>query len=212
MGRFFTIEKSCKTVTASADLKPGKNGMPQLSHRIDPFLPTELLDLPQSVVDADVNKRRASLAVRNMERGVALNLPSGQAVARKICAGDKIYTNAELGLKDFDGELGGETPLWYYILGEAQKEAKGGQHLGTVGATIVGETLLGLLKTDPDSYLNAACGWTPIFGKKKEGKVDKEDKEKKTFTMADLLCIAATVTNGGCGSDKKKAKAGKAGK
>ena len=44
------------------------------------------------------------------------------------------------------------TPLWYYILAEA-KALAGGLHLGPVGGRIVTETLIGLLRADPTSYL-----------------------------------------------------------
>ena len=44
------------------------------------------------------------------------------------------------------------TPLWYYVLKEAEVVADG-LHLGPVGGRIVAEVLIGLLQTDPGSYL-----------------------------------------------------------
>ena len=58
--------------------------------------------------------------------------------------------------------LSGNTPLWYYVLAEA--ETLGGYHLGPVGSTIVGETILDLILGDPDSYLTADPRWTPWIG------------------------------------------------
>jgi hypothetical protein len=51
------------------------------------------------------------------------------------------------------------TPLWYWILCEAEKG--GGEHLGPLGALIVGEVLTGLIETDPTSFVNAKPGWKP---------------------------------------------------
>ena len=71
------------------------------------------------------------------------------------------------------------TPLWYYILREAEyygiktntaDEAVvlGGQHLGPVGSRIIAETIIGLLWFDDTSYFHAPLGFTPeaeILGK-----------------------------------------------
>jgi hypothetical protein len=52
-----------------------------------------------------------------------------------------------------DGGFTKQTPLWYYILREAELQ-HGGNRLGAVGSRLVAETLIGLLKNDPNSYLN----------------------------------------------------------
>jgi hypothetical protein len=62
------------------------------------------------------------------------------------------------------GLLKGSTPLWYYVLREAEYYGSGrvaegptagfgGQHLGPVGSRIVAETFVGLAWNDPASYL-----------------------------------------------------------
>jgi hypothetical protein len=70
--------------------------------------------------------------------------------------------------------LRGNTPLWYYILREAehygvlsvQDEGPtigfGGQHLGPVGSRIVAETFIGLLWNDSNSYLRRWPGFEPL--------------------------------------------------
>ena len=74
---------------------------------------------------------------------------------------------------DNHGPLAGNTPLWYYILREAEyygTQAKdegpmaafGGQHLGPVGSHIVAETFVGLLSRDRNSYLNRWPGFRPL--------------------------------------------------
>ena len=66
----------------------------------------------------------------------------------------------------------GYTPLWYYILREAEyygvtKDPNepgimfGGQHLGPVGSRIVAETIIGLLSLDSSSFLNATPAFKP---------------------------------------------------
>ena len=45
------------------------------------------------------------------------------------------------------------TPLWYYILKEAEVHGNG-QRLGKVGSRIVAETFVGVLLADPESYLS----------------------------------------------------------
>ena len=54
----------------------------------------------------------------------------------------------------------GETPLWYYILREADVRTNGNR-LGPVGARIVGDVLVGLLDLDPSSVRHAPDGWQP---------------------------------------------------
>jgi len=54
------------------------------------------------------------------------------------------------------------TPLWFYILKEAEQRG-GGDRLGPVGGQIVAEVLIGLLRADPTSYLSLNPGWEPIL-------------------------------------------------
>ena len=56
-----------------------------------------------------------------------------------------------------DAVIGGgfdtATPLWYYILREADVQ-QGGDRLGSVGSRIVAETLTALVRRDNASYIN----------------------------------------------------------
>ena len=131
-----------------------------------------------------------SLAFRNLKRGVALQLPSGQSIARfmgleplgdeQLMVGkanaDGLATNPSI--LAVDASFAGKAPLWYYILAEAQagwRTAAGQQAndaarnaqptiLGPVGGRIVGEVLIGLLLGDRDSFLSMEPGWQPLFG------------------------------------------------
>ena len=57
-------------------------------------------------------------------------------------------------LKRFDMEK--STPLWFYILKEAEL-MEGGLRLGPVGGRIVGEVFIGPLKADESSYLASSA-------------------------------------------------------
>jgi len=70
------------------------------------------------------------------------------------------------------------TPLWYYILKEAQV-TEDGLRLGPVGGGIVAEVFVGLLELDESSYLNQN-GWRPTLPSQQRGE----------FTMVDFLRFA----------------------
>lgn len=130
---------------------------------IDAKLPESLLRLPMFGGEGAL----ASLATRNLLRGRRLGLPSGQAVARAV--GAEVYTADDLGYDDavaaVERETGRtpgdrETPLWYYVLAEANV-ANGGARLGPVGSRIVAETFLGLLDESRAAYRTVQPNWTP---------------------------------------------------
>jgi hypothetical protein len=98
---------------------------------------------------------RRSLAVRNLLRGEALGLPSGETVA--LAMGEPPVAN---GLPA-GTYAPGQTPLWFYCLREA--ELLGGARLGPVGGTIVAEVFLGLLEGDTQSFPNQAPKWVPTL-------------------------------------------------
>ena len=124
--------------------------------RIDTKLSLPLSSLPGSVVpppDPSID-----LAVRNTLRGKHVGLPSGQQIARAMKV--PVLSNAALGLSNDPG-WGGEAPLWYYILKEAELPPNDAQRLGAVGGRIVAEVLVGLLQKDPNSYLYLDPAWRP---------------------------------------------------
>ena len=91
-----------------------------------------------------------------------LGLPSGQAIAPRWAS--TRWRRADLSdIAAVYGPFGTSTPLWYYILAEA-KTATGGLHLGPVGGRIVAETLIGLLRADPTSYLSVHPRFRPFLG------------------------------------------------
>ncbi len=124
--------------------------------KIDTKLSLPLMNLPPSVVP--VGGPASNLAVRNTLRGKHVGIPSGQQVARAMRL--PVLANATLGVSNDPG-WGGEAPLCYYILKEAELPPNNTERLGAVGGRIVAEVLVGLLQRDPNSYLYLDPAWKP---------------------------------------------------
>jgi len=120
-----------------------------------------------------------SLASRNLMRHVNFEIPSGQAIARRMGVPALPPSQLDM-LRPFAMEK--STPLWFYILKEAEL-MENGLRLGPVGGRIVGEVFVGLLKADESSYLAAQPNWTPVLPSATPG----------DFRMTDLLTFAGVV-------------------
>jgi heme peroxidase len=108
----------------------------------------------------------SNLPVRTLLRGARAQLPSGQEAAEALAAEGKIkladcLTSLELTTDTSNGSgtvlgrsrLERNTPLFYYILKEAELRGRGFT-LGPVGSHIVSEVIQSALEADPDSYLS----------------------------------------------------------
>jgi hypothetical protein len=142
----------------------------QRAKRLDGRLPRSLIALPHQITGEADGSDYASLAVRDLQRGEAVGLPSGESVARHL--GVEPLTREELSL---DGWVD-ETPLWLYVLREADVRA-GGEWLGPVGGRIVGDVLIGIIDSDPESFRGVDPSWKPTLPSRKEGR----------FGLADVL-------------------------
>lgn len=154
------------------------------SRKLDPFVVPPLHTLPGETANTD----SASLPFRNLKRGVILGLPSGQDVAQAMKIKNPL-SPAEIS-KGPDGAIAKkhglheQTPLWYYILKEAEQRGNG-EKLGPVGATIVAEVFVGLVHGDHQSYLwQKGKSWKPTLPSKTPG----------DFTMADLLRFVGDIS------------------
>ncbi len=151
--------------------------------RIDTKLSTPLFRLPVHTLPNDRGDDigPTSLASRNLLRHITWEIPSGQRVADEM--GVERLAVADLAdLAGLGANLQRSTPLWFYVLREADV-VNDGLHLGPVGGRIVAEVFLGLLEMDPASFLNVDGGWTPTLPQR-DGSVGDD------FTMVDLLTIA----------------------
>jgi heme peroxidase len=125
----------------------------QRCKKIDGQLVRALIELPVALTGEPEIDAYHSLAVRDLQRGHGVGLPSGESVARHI--GVEPLTADEIGISGRS-----ETPLWYYILREASV-CTGGNRLGPVGGLIVTEVLVGLIDADPTSFRQHNKEWPP---------------------------------------------------
>lgn len=148
---------------------------PQASRRIGPQLVPALMRLPEALVGQTPRPEFSSLASRDLYRGHSVALPSGEAIARAM--GQVPCAATELKTADANWS---ETPLWLYVLAEAEAQ-RNGEHLGEVGGRIVAEVIFELLGHDPTSFLSDS-NWRPELA--------RPDGE---FGLADLLKYSGVV-------------------
>ena len=156
--------------TYSADVRPNK--------RIDTIVSTPLFHLPLGTIFNGMPPD--SLMQRNLLRCLTWKLPSGQRIAQEM--GIPSLSNAELAeLQSIRPSFVTDTPLFYYILKEAQLR-EDGLRLGPVGARIVAEVFIGLLQLDPDSYFSVQPDWLPTL--------PTHDGTPQSFRMIDFPTFA----------------------
>jgi hypothetical protein len=131
--------------------------------------------LPETLVGQTLRPEFSSLAARDLYRGHAVKLPSGEAIARALDPNPSRATQ----LRTTDATWF-ETPLWLYVLAEAEAQHNG-EYLGDVGGRIVAEVIFELLRNDPTSFMGHP-DWRPdLFGHSGE------------FGIAELLKFAGSV-------------------
>lgn len=120
------------------------------------------------------------LAQRNLRRGYRLSLPTAQGCVSALTATYDIPGLTEDELKSGTSgkalEANGlltATPLWFYVLKEAEVRADG-QHLGPLGSVLVADTLAGLVIQDPKSCWHGGADgspWSPKDAQLKSGPI-----------------------------------------
>ncbi len=162
--------------------------LPEFS-KIKPLHPPLTVDQMQPKA-VDAKKDPANLAARNLLRGLALQMPSGQVVSRAMGIPPIADKDLKIGkaivsewksaksITSINPGFVDNAPLWYYVLAEAQHHwflrasktgSKGDKEpvtLGPVGGRIVAETLIGLAYGDGHSYLQQDPNWEPLIGGK----------------------------------------------
>lgn len=166
------------------------DGTYQRAEKLDSTLASILLELP---FIQSPNPDDKSLATRNLRRGQSFLLPSGENVAKAMGRSaseiDTVNDFVNSKASAFDINLNAGTPLWYYILAEAEVIGRmesdtnfiPGKGLGPVGAAIVAEVIIGLLELDENSYLGSNRDWVPTLG------------SNNTYSMSDLLTKSLTA-------------------
>jgi hypothetical protein len=130
--------------------------------KIDTIISTTLFDLPVPAIPAETQHSPVVLPQRTLLRQLTWELPSGQEVATAMGLAP-LTTDDLAAIASVDARLAVSTPLWYYFLAEAEL-ATGGAALGPAGGRIVAETLIGLLRSDPTSYLSRYPSFEPFLG------------------------------------------------
>ena len=151
------------------------------ARRIGPSVIRELTSLEPFPGEDDPHLR--ILPVRSLLRGRLLGLPTGQSVARRLGLPPNYLSETAITkhhpeiLKEFGFDR--STPLWYYILLEADV-LNNGERLGPVGSRIVAETFVALIKRSRTSILPQTVPGQPTF-------MPYLGRPNREFSMAELL-------------------------
>ncbi|HEY0459459.1 MAG TPA: peroxidase family protein [Pyrinomonadaceae bacterium] len=130
-------------------------------------------------------RRESSLPAFDLYRTRAFGLPTGQEAAKIILGTEQRVLKPEQIANLLPSNLkymfSKETPLFFYLLAEAEIEEHG-QNLGEVGSRIIAETLIELIKLSEYSILADDFKPIPEFSNSKE-----------EFGMAEMLKFIRTV-------------------
>ncbi len=140
-----------------------------------PDIMPDTFPLPQLIQNKDCEEM--------LRLGQQFGLPSGEALSRVY--GLEPLSKNQLDIIDLLKDIHPnsnfydvsyfETPLWYYLLKEAE-EQENGQRLGKTASYIFIETVQSVLSQDTSSYLMLYPTWQPYFG-----------TTNTSFTMKDLV-------------------------
>jgi hypothetical protein len=172
------------------------DGQVKNNKKVDTTISSVLFTLPVPAIAPHTQTAPTVLPQRNLLRQLTWSLPSGQAVAQAM--GVPPLTAADLAdIGAVYAPFAASTPLWYYILAES-KIAANGLNLGPVAARIVAETLIGLLRADPASYLSVYPGFTPFLGTDLPmgPAPDPSITGNRSYTRAHFLYYAGVVQPG----------------
>jgi hypothetical protein len=183
-GRFIDIDTR-PYGDADNEKDPNNKNRLQFAYRLDTSVVFALTNLPIPTV---VATPPPSLPVRNLIRGLRLELPSGQQVAHAMSLtpmpDEKILIGKGVDKQDpkdppivsidkISPAFANNCPLWTYILAEAmnhqievpipvkEKKSITTPQLGPVGGRIVAEVFLGLMFGDNHSLLGSHPTWKP---------------------------------------------------
>lgn len=141
---------------------------PVMTKAFDLKFPSELICMPDPIVGRKASDLERSLAARNLLRGSVMSLPSGQDVAKTLknlgypvpTTFSKLKLNEVIPDEDDCINFIDKTPLFYYLMREAEIFGKG-QRMGPAGSAIILEVILGSLLRCEDSFLSEK-GFKPM--------------------------------------------------
>jgi hypothetical protein len=172
------------------------DGQVKNNKKVDTDISSVMFTLPLPAIAPHTQTAPTVLPQRNLLRQLTWGLPSGQALANAMGL-DPLAAADLADIASVYPPFGTSTPPWYYLLAEA-KTATDGLHLGPVGGRIVAETLIGLLRADPTSYLAVHPGFRPFLGENLAlgPTPDPNIAGDRAYTRAHFLYYAGVVTPG----------------
>ncbi|ASP32781.1 peroxidase [Labrenzia sp. VG12] len=162
------VSDMSRLLNLGADARPDRNTR-KLDTRLAPPL-FAMRNEPEGLFHA-----LKKLPRRNLRRGQLLNLPTAQAcLAGFEAQGVRLdpltpeeIASGPTGAQVIAGDFVDQTPLWFYVLKEAEVKASG-EHLGPLGSRLVAETLVGLVAASSNSYWHMSGSdngrWHPVDG------------------------------------------------
>lgn len=178
-GRSFTLFDNLQPGPDFTDLRGGRRLTPERvidwpffiapaeeqSNRIDTLVASGVFNLPESAVPDVPTNFLGNLPQRNLIRSHEIHLTSGEQLFEIFFgpnAGGKLTPEqiepdpGRQGLFKLRPGVAFETPLWYYLLKEA--ELAGGLKLGKLGSRLVGEVVAGAIYYNPVAFVHEP-GW-----------------------------------------------------
>lgn len=147
-----------------------KSGPVASSSYLDTAIAFPLHGMSESVIRLCIKQEASdtpiNLPVRTLLRGARAQLPSGQEITDSLIERGLLKKEYQLSTHQLtldscnrsgsvlrDVNLQGNTPLFYYLLKEAELIGLG-RTLGPAGSYIVAEVILGALQSDPEGYIS----------------------------------------------------------
>jgi hypothetical protein len=134
------------------------------SNQLDTKIASDVFNLPESAVPDGSSKFLGNLPQRNLIRSREIGLTSGEklfdfyfgAGAPGKLTPDEIEPDkSKQALFELQAGAGFQTPLWYYVLKEAElNKGLEGRRLGKLGSRLVGEVVGGAIYYNPVSFTN----------------------------------------------------------
>jgi hypothetical protein len=174
-------------------------GISNVSEEIDTLIPSAFYHLSPEAETLFTNEesdrnggRGPSLPEITFLRGKQHGLPSGQEACClsgvQCLAADQLAHTAQLRKFLCDTGLDKRTPLFYYILREAEVAGRASvwgrpcKRLGPLGSRIVAEVILGVSNADPDCFMHSA--WRPPLIRLRSGRTIRIESLKKLALYA----------------------------
>jgi hypothetical protein len=141
------------------------------SNKLDTLVASDVFDLPESAVPDAPTKFLGNLPQRNLIRSREIGLTSGEKLfdfyfgpgaSGKLTPDQVEPDKAMQPLFELQPGAGFQTPLWYYILKEA--ELNGGLRLGKLGSRLVAEVVGGAIYYNPVAYVHEPHWTSTING------------------------------------------------